>query len=420
MKLKEFGKLILIFFAVLSILLIILIIVNSIPKKYIENNVKESVQTFINEGAFPKVKFAYNYLLDNYTDALMINTAYSVDSSEPIKSAILMRRNYRPNEQLDLEKIDNENNTIENLKDTLDGSNTTYYEYSRYWHGYMIYLRPFLVFFNYNQIRVIFQIFITILSILLIYFTYKKADIYLSLITLFLLIVANFQVIGMSLQYSSVFIIMLLASLYVLIRFKNIKEISSIFFVIGVLTNFFDLLTTPLLTLGIPAIYYIILKNREDKFNFKILFNIIIYWGLGYGMMWASKWIISDLLYQTGTISRVLEKITLLSNSTEQLNLNVIETIKENMEYINKNILAILLIFTIVSCLANIRNIKQKIPYAILAILPFIWFALIKNHSYIHARFTFRNLLITIFALSIITMENVKEYLNISKNNKFN
>ena len=34
---------------------------------------------------------------DNYTDALMINTAYSIDSSTPLYSAFVARKNYIPN-----------------------------------------------------------------------------------------------------------------------------------------------------------------------------------------------------------------------------------------------------------------------------------------------------------------------------------
>lgn len=300
---KKILKLILIYFIMVITLILILTIVNLIPRNNIASNVRESLQTFIKEGTFPKINFTYSYLLDNYTDALMINTAYSVDSNNPLESAILMRRNYRPNEELELEKIDNENNTIENLKDTLNGNNTIYYEYSRYWHGYMIWLRPLLAFFNYSQIRIILTVIIITLSIMLIYLTYKKINIYISSATLFMLIVSNFYFIGMSLQYSSVFIIMLLTSIYVILKYKHIKEITTVFFIVGILTSFFDLLTTPLLTLGIPIIYYMLLRNTENKDNLKILFKIIIYWALGYGIMWISKWIVSDCLYQTGTIA---------------------------------------------------------------------------------------------------------------------
>lgn len=415
--LKNGARIIIKFFTILFVLLIALIVVNLIPRKYIEKNVIDSVDIIKAEGNFPKVKFTYNYLLDNYTDALMINTAYSVDSNEPVKSAILMRRNYRPNEGLELEKIDNENNTINNLNETLEGTNTTYYEYSRYWHGYMMYLRPLLVLFNYSQIRVILQLLIIVISIILMYVVYKYINISTSIATLFMLIVANFYFIGMSLQYSSVFIIMLFSSIYITVRYKKIKRVYDVFFIIGMLTSFFDLLTTPLLTLGIPVIYYIILRNKENKQTLKSLFITMISWGLGYGVMWASKWIISDCICQTGTISRALQKITLLSTDTNQVNPRILEVFNKNIMFVNATFVATLIAVTILLTLMNRKNIKQKIPYIIVAALPFIWYMLIKNHSFIHARFTWRNLLLTIFVLTIITMTNISEYLNSSKKN---
>ena len=154
---KNIFKIAFYFFIILLTLLTSLIIVNLIPKEYIENNVKKSVQVFVNEGYYPKVKLAHNYLLDNYTDALMINTAYSVDSEKPLESAILMRRSYRPKENLKLEEVGTNDKPIQCLIENVNETNETYLEYSRYWHGYMIYLRPLLVFFNYLQIRIILQ-----------------------------------------------------------------------------------------------------------------------------------------------------------------------------------------------------------------------------------------------------------------------
>lgn len=115
-----------------------------------------------------------------------------------------------------------------------------------------------------------------------------------------------------------------------------------------------------------------------------------------------------------------MQKIALLSNSKEQLNISIISVIKNNIKYINETFIMALIVLAIIFTFINKNNIKRKIPYLIISIIPFIWLAAIKNHSYVHARFTYRSLLITVFALSIIIIENVKEYLYISKNNKTN
>jgi len=400
------------------ILLLSLIIVNLIPREYIEENVKESVQIFIDEGNYPKIKFARKYLLDNYTDALMLNTAYSIDSNSPIESTILMRRNYRPNEGLKLEKIGNQDNPIKYLIENLNKTNSTYFEYSIYWHGYMIYLRPLLVLFNYFQIRVIFTTMIIFLSILLIYLAYKKINKYIAIATTIMLFASNFWTIGLSLQYSAVFIISLLASIYIILNGKK-KNIVCTFFIIGMLTSFFDLLTTPILTLGIPILFYISLHQS----SFKDFFKIILYWGIGYGIMWFSKWIIADIMYNTGTIKWAFEKIMSYTTGTKEVTTNIIEVISKNIYYLSEILIfsMVLLATSYIFGSKNLNLTKEKsiYQYLIIAVLPFIWFAVIKNHSYIHARFTFRNLLITIFSVLLVTMNILKsivENYEINKN----
>ncbi len=413
---KKILKSILIFCSILISLFLLLIIVNLIPRNYIKNNVKDSLYYFISEGNFPKIKYAYNYVLDNYTDSLMINTAYSVDSNKPLESAMLMRRNYRPNENLKLKNSGNDEMPIYDLIQSFNENNDTYFQYQRYWHGYMIILRPLLVFFNYKQIRILLITTIIILSLILVYLAYKKIDIYASIATLFMLIVSNFIFIGLSMQYSSVFIIMLISSIYIITKCKekNDKQMFDVFLVIGMLTSFFDLLTTPLLTFGIPVIYYIVLKNKENNLSIKSLLKVMIAWGLGYGLIWLSKWIICDSIYNTGTIKEAFYKIFLQTNSTELFNVTALKAIKRNFSYINRPII-LFAIFTVVLTLINKKIIKMNILILMLGLLPFLWFAIVKNHSFIHARFTFRDLLITLFALITITMYNIKNIIEAIK-----
>ncbi len=403
------------FFIILFVLLILLIIVNLIPNKYIENNVRKSVEVFMEEGNFPKVKYAYNYKLDNYTDALMINTAYSVDSEKPLESAILMRRGYRPNENLKLEDKGTNDKPILQLMENVNKTNETYSEYSRYWHGYMIFLRPLLIFFNYVQIRIIMIITIIFLSLVLIYLTYKKINIYISIAAFFALLISNFIFIGMSLHHFFTYVIMLISSIYIILKYKQKSDLKvcNVFFLIGMLTSFFDLLSYPLITFGVPAIYYILLKQKEDEsLKYKTVFKIMIFWILGYTIMWFSKWIISDILYNTGTISDAFSKIFSYTASTQEVNVSILDAIKANINFVDKPLIFLFvtaIISLLLKCKFNLKKIKKEnIIYLIIGILPFAVFAIMKNHSYIHARFTNINLLITNLVLLIITVKNIR------------
>ena len=56
------------------------------------------------------------------------------------------------------------------------------FEYARYWHGYLVLLRPLLALFNYSAIRIILLV-ITLLSMaILAILLYKKLDLQTSII----------------------------------------------------------------------------------------------------------------------------------------------------------------------------------------------------------------------------------------------
>lgn len=415
---KRISKIILLFLIMIIFLTVLLVIVNLIPRKYIEKNVVESIPVFIKEGYYPQIKYAHNYLLDNYTDALMLDTAYSIDSSEPLKSTILMRRNYRSEQNLQLrEKQQDEENElpIHFLIENINETNETYFQYSRYWHGYIAYLRPLLIFFNYSQIRIILISVIIILSLILVYLSYKKNNKYLAVATITMLVSSSFWVIGLSLQYTAVYLIALISSIYILIRNK-IKDLGCLFLIIGMLTSFFDLLTTPIITLGIPLVFYIFVSEKCD---FKEFFEILFFWGIGYGLTWATKWLISDIICDTGTIRSAIESIM---HRTSVNDFNVIDIIKSNIFFISEVFLEICLImilsFSYKKNMVKILKDKKIQQYLILAALPFVWYILVRNHSYIHARFTFRNLMVTILAMAIIIIDNTKTFLNSSEKNK--
>ena len=187
------------------------------------------------------------------------------------------------------------------------------------------------------------------------------------------------------------------------------------FFVIGCLTCFFDLFTVPLITLGIPLIYYIMLtEKRNNIIGIKGTLRLIIMWFLGYGLMWTSKWIISDLFFNTRTIDGAIQKITSYTINTDKVNINIFQSIKSNILAFNQTFLIRLIIIYsaimgVATCIYNHKGIKNNIPYIIIVLLPFIWYALVKNHSYVHARFTYRILLVSVFGLLVLTVKNYKE-----------
>ena len=156
-------------------------------------------------------------------------------------------------------------------------------EYGRYWHGYLVFLRPVLMFFPYEEIKYL-GLIVHILGISIIYFSVKRISDFLAkgLVVSFLLY--GWLTAWLSFQfYSAYFIVYAAGSLVTRIK----KETYPIFFFItGMAVAFFDLLSVPLLTLGIPLL---IIYAKEKRTNFTSIFLYCILWLIGYGLFWMAK-----------------------------------------------------------------------------------------------------------------------------------
>ncbi len=373
----------------------ILVLTGLIPKRVIEENVRKSLEQLELEGFVREMGIIKIMALDNFTDALMMDVSYTIDENNPLSS--VMEDNY----SCDVKRGVNAG-PIVNLRETLENNSTTNYKYYRYWHGYLAYLRPLLCFFNYNGIRIIFTIILCGLAIRLLYLLCKKEDKFIALILLISLFMFSYQYCGMSLTYFPVLCISMISSIYIV---KKRKINFMIFFIIGGLVSFFDLLTTPLLALGLPLVIYLIVNKEET--TFKDMLIIAINWVLGYALIWISKWIIGEIILHENIINNAIENLikrTGSVNGTRKIYL--LETVIENTRRIEYEFIFTIFLTIFALIIKKVENVKiskkEIFQFLIIAILPILWYATTKNHSIIHAKFTYRNMLLTIFSLLVL------------------
>ena len=94
---KKIGMYVILFVGLIGIYWGGLTIACCIPSKALQTNVKHSAKLLEKLGE--KQTFHYGMkknILFLFTDALMINTAYSIDSTKPVESFLLARKNYIP------------------------------------------------------------------------------------------------------------------------------------------------------------------------------------------------------------------------------------------------------------------------------------------------------------------------------------
>lgn len=412
----------------------------SFSSEKIYKNVKTSSEVLLKEGNRLVKEIIYrnqNMQFDNYTDALMINTAYSIDSRQPLYSAFVARKNYIPEVTTEIYEDSvgelkssskyKYHNEVGELNDLVNGEKVESFEYGRYWHGYLIILRPLLVLFNINQLRIILTILLAILAIILSNLISKKINFLIGIIFLIGLLSVEYFYLGYSLQGIFVFIIMMLTSIIISSKYNKIKSFGLIFFITGMLTNFFDFLTVPIVTLMVPLIVYFLLKQREEALDIKTIFMVIIKysfaWGIGYGLTWLTKWVLVDILFDKNMISVALNQVLYRSTAKTSVNVyNMYSVINKNLEYISAtliiSILCTWLVINLKVLLKKHRIVKQNkeevltklLPYFVILIVPFGWYALLQNHSYYHAFFTYRNLIITNICFNIIIAEIFLSY----------
>lgn len=428
----------LVFVILICIYMISMTLSSLIPSSAMEKHVRESSETLIKSGReseYYDLKYKEEGVFI-FTDALMINTAYSIDSTEPIKSFMLARKNYIPGQTKEV-YIDNQYNLGANKK-YIDDEGNLYqtkelyalmhgeniedsYEYARYWHGYLTILRPLLVLFNYETIRIISLIVTLTCIIALMFLLYKKVNLTSAIIYGIGFLSISIWIVTKSMNEILTFLIAFISSIILLIRGKKIKNVGIFFFIIGSITSFTDFLTTPIVTLGIPAItYFLLLQKREEKITIKKyileLIKIVIPWGLGYGITWASKWIITELCFDRPLISQVINQILFRSKGvlpTRVMKIKPSIILEANCNFLSKPVILTLFCISIFYMLVvmiknrkeniNIKeNLKRCIPYVITFMMPIVWYLTIKQHSYTHSFMVYRGLVVSIISMFII------------------
>lgn len=286
-------------------------------------------------------------------------------------------------------------------------------EYGRYWHGYLVVLKPVLLLTSFNTFRLLnsaLQLFGV--GCIIMGLTRKKEEPLAKafLISLpFMFFISTFS----SLSLSICFYILIFALLVQIKWDQKLydKKLYYIYFlIVGITTSYFDFLTYPLVTLAFPLGIYLYTHGQSVKKDFRTIFCFSLEWGIGYVGMWASKWILSDLLTDSSTIKDALATIgTRTQSATGGYGIDgYFDVLKQNtspfMNWCYLFIVICILVGAIIFIIKNgilrsLKNMHYALPYIFIATLPFLWYLATQNHSIQHWQYTCRILSITVFAL---------------------
>lgn len=190
-----------------------------------------------------------------------------------------------------------------------------------------------------------------------------------------------------------------------------------LFLLIGMTTSYFDFLTYPLFTLGVPLLFLMICMDGSEKGNVLPVAAIknSICWAIGYVGMWVEKWILCTLLTGENLFADAMKAIQERSGrDVLGKQIGYPDVLRGNIwilckyPYVLVCLAAIVLLF--IAGRKESGNTFSKsafIAYAGIAILPFCWYAISMNHSYAHCLMTYRGLCVTVFAMLCAISEAV-------------
>lgn len=388
---------------------VLLIGAYSLPNASIETHINASAEIFKDEGVSPVLFSWCTSRLDNFTDALMLIEASDVMDDTAINKAML---NYTgtisdcddPSEVL----VEHYINGIK-----YDGIGS----YPRYWHGYLVFLKPLLEFMDYYSIRmlnaVVQLLLVVLVSCLLAWRKMKGYIIPYLLSYLMLMPIA----LTKSLQYSTCFYILTVAMAAILLLYNKEKgnRIFFLFLNIGIATSYFDFLTYPIATFGVPAVLLLLMHSDCALERRLSLFTKAMFcWGFGYAGMWSLKWIIASLITGNNVILNGLRSLLyrtlerdVFSDGSMKCSLLGCEGMNI-AEFARTPFSLLVIVFVIIMVIRISRDnyltyseaCKQLMPYIIVALMPFLWYAFALNHSYIHTAFTNKACVVSVFAIT--------------------
>lgn len=288
--------------------------------------------------------------------------------------------------------------------------------YARYWHGYQVFLRPLLVFYQYYQIRYMNVIVFVFILLAVSREIKKRLGKAFDIAFWMTMICAGLTVIPVNMQFMPVFMTALTASLIILARypFEKKENLGLFFMVIGMVTNFLDLLTFPLVALGMPMMICLALDARDNRRgSLQNAVKMTLMWGIGYALCWMSKWLLANLILE----GNVMDSVFTHANQWAGERTGRLEAVQLNFQYffLHQGLRTMILPIALGGALVVLAVVfhdgsrEKRLCAAVMfatALIPYAWCFVMAEHSILHAWFTYRNQAMTMcggyFGLAVL------------------
>lgn len=387
-----------------------LMLVHFLPVEPMKEHVYWSLEMIENEFGDELQVTGYPATMSgNFTDCLMLEHAvYQSENHSVLEQVLHMYRS---------ESYQGEEDGWQpgrSLSDYLNGiPQPREVEYGRYWHGYLVILKPLLLLTSFNTIRLFnsaLQLFMV--GCVVIGLCKKNAfalakGFLLSLPFLFFL--SSYTSLSLS-----ICLYLMLAFILIQLRLNSMLQRRNrygyFFLMTGMAASYFDFLTYPIVTLVFPLCVYLYLNDVYGGVNVRIrhMFGYSVRWLEGYTGLWMMKWILTDFLTHISVIRDAVDtvKTRIYSADGYSRTEGFFKVVLKNLQpYTNwcyvliAGIVLVLLAGGMIRYGVRWEVWRKIVPYILLALYPLGWFFVAQNHSAEHWQYTCRILSCSVFAL---------------------
>ena len=441
--------------ATIVICIALLFVTALIPQNALQKNMEKSSDYYNNHQMFDHVTdYMFLSRQDNYADCILTNIIYHIDQNN-LAESILSASYYNP-----------EDEGVQTSFAYAVGSKVEpNVDYSRYWHGSMVLLRPLFIIFDIAEVRMVLGILILIMTVWFEVLLFKNHYYVFGVCYGIGLILVSVWMCAFCVEYAMPFVVMSveLPVLFALLtrayekkdvqndkvkrdehklgnqkadghKSDNYKPEVILWAVLacaGIVTAFVDFLTTETITFTMAYVLYLIVKNRHNQMRTvkeELIFLVKsgIVWLVSYGLMIALKWVLALIVLGKDAFFNALSQAALrisgdatLGNVTgaevvsdyERIsgalwrNIGCIYPFKSTMSY-GTAMIFILLVGLVVFSIWYLFREKAKScinkVMVMVSLIPVLRFLVLNNHSYIHFFFTYRALLVSVVVIIYI------------------
>ena len=280
------------------VLAVVLLLLGAcLPQAPINRHVRTSAEIMVQEGDYPVMADkSFASILDYVTDALIQMESKSTSIAAP--ETIFSNPQFQYPHEEDSTVLDLYQYSVDP-----DPAPTKYYV--QYWMGFRPVMRLLLCFFDYYQILRYTAVAFFVLLAAVMCSVANRAGTRTAFLFALSIIFIRPHVAAVSLQFSCCFFLAFLAMLLVPRIHRNPGWESLFFLELGILTQYFDFYTTPILTFALPMTYlYILHYQSGEKCSCLHVLKEFGIWFAAYVLMWLAKLTLTSLFTPVNALAQ--------------------------------------------------------------------------------------------------------------------